>query len=186
MGKISKWILSSLAVGAIQAQDFEVTNCEDANVSLIWRIPLTESKHLAKWVARRDKNYITQYFFWYIKIHFFKSKIIWDNYFRVIPPYLWESRSSTLMLISMLIKMISLWIMGTMRRHLREVLSIWFMMMPMTVSRKILEFNLVLNILIVFSELILSYTLGTPQTQHIALNSNVNIRYFFIFSQSIW
>ena len=35
MGKISKWILSSLAVGAIQAQDFEVTNCEDANVSLI-------------------------------------------------------------------------------------------------------------------------------------------------------
>ena len=35
MGKISKWILNSLAVGAIQAQDFEVTNCEDANVSLI-------------------------------------------------------------------------------------------------------------------------------------------------------
>ena len=90
------------------------------------------------------------------------------------------------MLISMLIKMISLWIMGTMRRYLREVLSIWFMMMPMTVSRTILEFNLVLNILIVFSELILSYTLGTPQTQHIALNSNVNIRYFNIFSQSAW
>jgi len=48
------------------------------------------------------------------------------------------------------------------------------------------EFNLVLNILIVFSELILSYTLGSPQTQHIALNSNVNLRYFFIFSQSTW
>ena len=151
MGKISKWILNSLAVGAIQAQDFEVTNCEDANVSLIWRIRVTVLK----------------------------------IFFRVVPPYQSESRSNTSTLISMLIKMISLWIMGTMRRHLREVLSIWFMMIPMTVSRKILEFNLVLNILIVFSELILSYTLGTPQTQHIALNSNVNIRYFFIFSQSI-
>ena len=152
MGKISKLILNSLTFGAIQAQDFEVTNCEDANVSLIWRIRVTVLK----------------------------------IFFRVVPPYQWESRSNTSTLISMLIKMISLWIMGTMRRHLREVLSIWFMMMPMTVSRKILEFNLVLNILIVFSELILSYTLGTPQTQHIALNNNVNIRYFFIFSQSTW
>ena len=127
MGKISKWILNSFAVGVIQAQDFEVTNCEDANVSLIWRIRVTES------------NYIAQYFFWHIKSFFHNLKLSRTNIFRVIPPYLWDSRSNTLMLTSMLTKMISLWIMGTMRRHLRELLSIWFMMTLMMVSDEILE-----------------------------------------------
>ena len=186
MGKISKWILNSLAVGAIQAQDFEVTNCEDANVSLIRRIRVTESKHfVAKYVARRKLHH----YFCHIKSHFYNLKLFGTYIFRVFPPYLLESLSNTLMLISMLIKMISLWIMGTMRRHLREVLSIWFMMMSMTVRTKIIKFNpsnVSLNILIVFLELILSYTLGTPQTQHIALNSNVNLRYFNMFSQSTW
>ena len=77
MGKISKWILNSLAVGAIQAQDFEVTNCEDANVSLIRRIRVTESKHfLAKYVARMK----LQHYFCHIKSHFLQSETIWGIY----------------------------------------------------------------------------------------------------------
>lgn len=46
MGKISKWIMNSLAFGAIHAQDFEVTSCEDPNVSLIRKSKVIWSKYI--------------------------------------------------------------------------------------------------------------------------------------------
>ena len=72
-------------------------------------------------------------------------KLFGTKIFRANREHLWVSKSNTSILISMLIEMISLWTMETMKQtfiHKRSVPK-WFMMMPITVSVKILDFAFV-------------------------------------------